>query len=504
MCGILCAWGPEQTPIAAQAIDLMQHRGPDGSRSRKVDGLTFGFVRLAINDHSQNSMQPHKAGDLLGVFNGEVYNHRALRKTFDLQEGVASDTAVILPLFEKIGRKILDQLDGFFAGIIYDSRSGKLFTLRDSMGKKPLFLVRCGESFLLTSELKSAPKVDEFQIVPVGICEIDIKTGKFIPLTRAHTAIEPADNHDLVEAMRRSVNKRTYCTDLDRFAVFLSGGLDSSIIAALVEESPSAACAQYYFFDDPKSEDTQYAKEMLAFLNAPQSRINPVKVPDPVDLPQLISQVVYFTESYNPSIISNGVGTFALARAARRDGHKFALGGDGADEVFCGYFDPPNFGQDTTWRASRLRLLLDLQTTELRRIDGAAMAHAIEVRCPFLDKDVRAYSEGLAYEDLFGPDKTSPQLKYVLRDAFAHLLPHTIAQRRKLSFDRGTGLQKMVHARCTQSGHSEKSHLAALWRYHFGQTLGQFEHHPYFWSYPAFDPFIETRGDKYLHAPSTG
>ena len=500
MCGILCAWGPEQTQIAAQAIDLMQHRGPDGSCDRKVDGLTFGFVRLAINDPSQNSMQPHKTGDFTGVFNGEVYNHFALRKTFDLLECAASDTAVILPVFGKVEHKILDQLDGFFAGIIYDTRLGKLFTLRDSMGKKPLFLAQCGQNFLLTSELKTAPPVDSFQIVPLGLCEIDMDTGEFTPLAQAKAATESSD---LVDAMRRSVDKRTRCADLDRFAVFLSGGLDSSIIAALVEESAAAARAQYYYFDDAGSEDTLYAEQILTFLDIPRSRIKPVKIPKPADLPHLISQVVYATESYNPSIISNGVGTFVLAQAARQGGHKFALGGDGADEVFCGYFDPPDFGRDATWRGSRSRLLGDLHMTELRRVDGAAMAHAIEVRCPFLDKQVRAHAEGLTYEDFFGPNKTLPQPKYVLRDAFAPLLPDTIAQRPKLSFDRGTGLQKMVHTCCTQSGYSEKSYLAALWRDHFEQTLGQFEGHPYFWSYPAFDPFIENRGDKYRRAALT-
>lgn len=500
MCGIVCAWGPERTPLARHALERLSHRGPDGRALREVAGMTFGFVRLAINDPMPRGMQPHETGTLIGVFNGEVYNHHALRASFGIDAVTGSDTAVILPMFRTVGIDLPGHLDGFLAGIIHDGQSGKLFAIRDSIGKKPLFLVRCGASFLMTSELKAALHVDDFRVVPPGLCEIDRASGTIIPRAPPLTCSPPMISPDLADLLRCSVDKRTACIDQDRFAVFLSGGLDSSIIAALVESGPHRSGARYFHFDDPESEDTLFARRMLAFLGVEKSRIRPVRVPGSFELTDLVSQVIHATESYNPSIISNGVGTFVLARAARRDGLKVALGGDGADEVFCGYFDPPGFGPDSTWRDSRNRLLADLHRTELRRIDGAAMAHAVEVRCPFLDKNVRAFAEGLEYEDFYGRGP-APVRKSVLRLAFSSMLPEEITRRPKQSFDRGTGLQKHLFELYGRSGKSEMDYLHSIWRQHFGQTLGSVEDEPYFHSYPAFDQFLADRRNRYAFAP---
>ncbi len=502
MCGILCTWGPEQAKWAKHALECLAHRGPDDCNLREVDDITLGFTRLAINDTAPRSMQPHEADGLFGIFNGEVYNHLALREAFDINEPARSDTAVILQLFSQVGSKLTDHLDGFFAGVIYDSRAQKLYTIRDALGKKPLFLVRGGASFMLTSELKAAQRVDEYQIVPLGFCEISLVTGGITTLAPPRAAKQPANPHDLVEVMRRAVDKRAVCSDLDKFAVFLSGGLDSSIIAALVESGPRKAGAHYYYLDGSECEDAQYAQEVLAFLNVPRSRIWPVRIPDASQMEELISDVVKFTESYNPSIISNGVGTYILARAARDAGHKVALGGDGADEVFCGYFEPPKFGPDTEWRTSRNRLLADLHRTELRRIDGAAMAHAIEVRCPFLDQDLRDLAEGLTFKDFYC-DAHNPTPKSVLRRAFHTMLPETILQRRKKPLDRGTGLQRLVFNYCTKAGCTELDTLGTVWRAHFAQTLGAFADDPYFHSYPAFDEFIGKRGERYSSDPTS-
>lgn len=154
----------------------------------------------------------------------------------------------------------------------------------------------------------------------------------------------------------------------------------------------------------------------------------------------------------------------------------------------------------TDWRASRNRLLADLHRTELRRIDGAAMAHAVEIRCPFLDQDLRDLAEGLNFEDFYG-DVDSPTPKTVLRRAFSSMLPELIVQRRKKPLDRGTGLQKLVVNHCTHAGGTELDTLGAIWGRHFAQTLGAFVDDPYFHSYPAFDQFIGKRGDRYSSAP---
>jgi asparagine synthase (glutamine-hydrolysing) len=262
-----------------------------------------------------------------------------------------------------------------------------------------------------------------------------------------------------------------------------------------VHEGPDSGRAHYYYFDDAESEDARFAAVLLADLGVPACRIHPVPIPTSAEIPELISQVVQATESRNPSIISNGIGTYVLARRARADGHKVALGGDGADEMFCGYFDPPHFGPDSTWEASRTRLMADLSRTELRRVDGAAMAHGIEIRCPFLDRDLRDLAQGFTETDFYG-DGPVPIRKMVLRQAFAAHLPPKIAARPKQSFDRGTGIQRRVIACCKRAGDSEIAYLHKVWHGHFGGLLGHLASDPYFHAYPAFDMFIPTRGQR--------
>ena len=217
-------------------------------------------------------------------------------------------------------------------------------------------------------------------------------------------------------------------------------------------------------------------------------------MPEQPEIGALIDAVVYHTESYNPSIISNGIGTFVLAKCAAENGIKVALGGDGADEVFCGYFD---HSPADIWRAQRHQLLNDLHKTELRRVDAAAMAQGIEVRCPFLDRGVIRISDGLNGEDFYGSDRTGFQRKKILRDTFSDILPAEISQRQKVSFDRGTGIQLHVIQHCMAANLTEKAFLKRMWQKHFSTSLSSHEDEPYFHSYPAFDKFISARAKKY-------
>lgn len=494
MCGLIFAYGPNAAAIVNSGLKKITHRGPDAQTILNEGEVCMGFVRLAINDQSDASMQPHEYGSYVGMFNAEVYNHAALKKTLGNISSSSSDTTVILPLFVQDRQTFLQQLDGFFSGIIYDRKQNKLFTIRDRIGKKPLFLVKSGQDLVVTSELKSCSKIDAFQIIPSGLCEIDLQSRSVLQNNENSPPSTPSKTASLREAMVFAVNKRIPALPPTKYAVFLSGGLDSSIIASLVHRSTSSKNARYYYFDNVNSDDTKYARKMLEYLQIPSNQIIAVAPPKDNEIGQLISDVVYHTESYNPSIISNGIGTFILSKYARRDDIKVALGGDGADEVFCGYFDHrPN----EDWQTHRRKLLDDLHTTELRRIDGAAMAHSIEVRCPFLDRDVIHISDRLNYEDLYGSVSTGYQRKKILRGTFSDILPDEISQRPKVSFDRGTGIQEQVINYCKAKSLSEHEYLKQVWRKHFAPSLSSWEDASYFHSYPAFDKFIGLRAKKY-------
>lgn len=469
MCGIVAIIGNENIE---NALNKIKHRGLDATKIVYSENLSIGFNRLAINDKSENGTQPFEFGNLIGVFNGEIYNADELRKEFSIETKSNSDTEIILPLFEKLGSSIIHHLDGFYSGIIYDKVNKQTFFLRDYIGKKPLFFGNSNIDSFVISELKAVDFIDNFQIVPKGFSEL--KNGK-INLLENHQ-IPFASKDTLKETLIEAVKKRIPKNE-KQFGVFLSGGLDSSIIASIVAKYADNVI--YYTLGN--TDDLNFVNVLAEQLNI---EIKNIKLPKTNELPELIDKVVYHTESYNPSIISNGLATFLLSEEAHKDNLKVILSGEGADELFCGYPVSKNVNE---WFEKRAELIENMHFTELRRLDLASMAHTIEIRCPFLDRKVYSVSNDCKIEDLI----SDFQGKQILRKAFKGDLPNEILGRKKMSFDVGSGIRKMVVEYLTRSGKTEKEQLKEIWNKHFENSLSD---NFYFHSYPTFDKAIEKRG----------
>jgi asparagine synthase (glutamine-hydrolysing) len=469
MCGIVAIFGNR---TIENALNKIKHRGIDATKIVYSENLAIGFNRLAINDKTENGAQPFEFGNLIGVFNGEIYNADELRKEFSIETKSNSDTEIILPLFERLGSSVIHHLDGFYSGIIYNKKHKQTFLLRDYIGKKPLFFGISNNDIFIVSELKAIDFIDVFQIVPKGFSElkngaINLLEKHKIPFTSKNVLKET-----LVEAVKKRIPKNE-----KQFGVFLSGGLDSSIIASIV--SKYADNVIYYTLG--KTDDLSYVNLLANQLNL---KIKNIELPKSKELPDLIDKVVYHTESYNPSIISNGLATYLLSAEAHKDNLKVVLSGEGADELFCGYSVSSNVNE---WFEKRTELIENMHFTELRRLDLASMAHTFEIRCPFLDRKVYSVSNECKLEDLISNFKG----KQILRNAFKDDLPNEILGRNKMSFDVGSGIRKMVVEYLTRSGKTEKEQLKEIWRKYFQNSLSD---NFYFYSYPTFDKAIEKRG----------
>ncbi len=469
MCGIVAIIGNGNIE---NALNKIKHRGLDATKIVYSENVAIGFNRLAINDKSQNGTQPFKLNNLIGVFNGEIYNADELRKEFSIATKSNSDTEIILPLFEKLGSSIIHHLDGFYSGIIYDKKNKQTFLLRDYIGKKPLFFANSSNDSFIVSELKVIDFINDFQIVPKGFSKIEngainlLETHQ-IPFTSKDTLKET-----FVEAVKKRIPKNE-----KQFGVFLSGGLDSSIIASIVAKYADNVI--YYTLGN--IDDLNFVNVLAKQLNI---KVKNIDLPKSKELPELIDKVVYHTESYNPSLISNGLATYLLSAEAHKDNLKVVLSGEGADELFCGYPVSKNVKE---WFEKRAELIENMHFTELRRLDLASMAHTIEIRCPFLDRKVYSISNECKVEDLI----SNFQGKQILRKAFKNDLPNEILGRNKMSFDVGSGIRKMVVEYLTRNGKTEKEQLKEIWNKYFQNSLSD---NFYFHSFPTFDKAIEKRG----------
>jgi asparagine synthase (glutamine-hydrolysing) len=460
--------------MVREALGKLGHRGPDQSSIWELDDVSIGFVRLQITGSLEEGNQPQIYQNKTIATNGEIYNSERLMQQYHLPKSVC-DTDVILPLYHQIGEGIVNELDGFYSSIIFDQVEGTVTCLRDHIGKKPLFAGKALDHVFVVSELKAFDSVDSFEEVPLGVSDVDLKNGT----THQKTTVPSlTTKRSLQEIFVDAVEKRIPPFG-QPFGVFLSGGLDSSLVASIV--SRSRPDAVYFTLSGEINQDGKSVEEVVSFLGL--KNICSVPIPNAEELAALIPAVVQATESFNPSIVSNGLGTFLLAEAARKEGIKVVLGGEGADELFGGYHSF-NSACDP-WKSTRTRLIEDMHRTELRRLDLASMANSIEVRCPFLDREMRAFSDMLSHEEMYNTSGN----KYVLRTSFVGFLPNSILMRKKTSLDVGSGIRPLVVSYLRRGGENEREVLRQLWlnRFNYDST------HPYFSEYPVFDHLIDRR-----------
>ena len=374
MCGIAGLYHPEQPrPLAAERvaamIGVMRHRGPDGDGLWSAPGVVFGHLRLAIIDVAGSPQPMHyRDGRYTITYNGEVYNYRELRRDLAALGHVFAtegDVEVILAAFAQWGPASLSRLDGMFAFAIHDAADGSLFLARDRFGVKPLHYATLPDgSIAFASELKGLltlptlrvaaqlTAVDDFMAfgyVPDDNCIVagveklagghylHIKRGRPVPratrwwdldFTRRITVSERDAEEHLFQLLRAAVRSRMV-SDVP-LGAFLSGGVDSSAVVALMAEASSSAVNSCSIgFDDQLLDETTYA-DVIAKRYATDHRTRIVAADD-FALADLVA-----THTDEPFADASALPTYRVSQLAREE-VTVALSGDGADEAFAGY-----------------------------------------------------------------------------------------------------------------------------------------------------------------------
>ncbi|MGL4518544.1 MAG: asparagine synthase B [Phocaeicola sp.] len=458
MCGIVGIFqikeqSKEWRTKALKMSQKIRHRGPDWSGIYCGENTILAHERLSIVD-PKSGKQPLFSPDnkqILAV-NGEIYNHREIRAAYQdkyhFQTG--SDCEVILPLYREKGIEFLEELNGIFAFALYDEEKDDFLIARDQIGVIPLYIGYDSDGTLYcASELKALE----------GFCE---RYEPFLPghyywskegkMTRWYNrdwsdyeavANQPADVNELHDALEEAV-KRQLMSDVP-YGVLLSGGLDSSIISAVAKKHASLRVES----DDQQkawwpqlhsfavglkgAPDLIKAQEVANHIGTVHHEVH-YTIQEGIDA---IRDVIYFIETYDVTTIRASTPMYLLARVIKSMGIKMVLSGEGADEIFGGYLYFHKAPNAQAFHEETIRKIGKLYLYDCLRANKSLSAWGVEGRVPFLDKEFMDVAMRLNPAAKMCPGTTIE--KKILREAFADMLPESVAWRQKEQFSDGVG-----------------------------------------------------------------
>jgi len=441
VCGIAGLWGSDDRDLVERAMNGIVHRGPDGAGIHVQPTGVLGHRRLAIMDPAGGAQPLYdETRSAAIVANGEIYNFPALRRDLDPRHSFAtvSDNEAILHLFEERGRDTPEALEGMFAFAICDE--DRLFLARDPIGIKPLYLghARDGRGRPVTvfaSEMKPlADWVDDLSEFPPGHW-FDSRLG-LRPYYRVPTAAPVERSVDEHVALVRQGLEDAVASHLMSdvpVGAFLSGGLDSSVIAAIarrhVEELHTFSVGL------PGSPDIRAARRVAAHIGS----IHHEYLMTPGEVAEKLPEIVHALESFDQDLVRSAIPTYFCSRLAA--GYvKVILTGEGADELFAGYDYHKTVGDPETLHRELCRSVSSLHNINLQRVDRLTMLHSLEGRVPFLDTAFIALALSVPAQLKLCPMPDGRTMeKWVLRKACEDLLPADIVWRTKEQFDEGSG-----------------------------------------------------------------
>ena len=474
MCGIVCAFDLKQKAesLRPQILEMsksLRHRGPDWSGIYSSENAIMGHERLAIVDPTSGK-QPLYSEDnsIVLAANGEIYNHKELRKQFEGKYNfkTESDCEVILALYQEKGVDFVDDLNGIFAFAIYDSSKDTYFIARDHMGIIPLYMGwDIHGTFYVASELKALEGVcAKIELFPPGHYwssgdEAPTQWYKRDWVDFENVKNNPTSIEDLHDALSDAVH-RQLMSDVP-YGVLLSGGLDSSITSALAkkfsskrvesDDKQAAWWPQLHSFSVglEGSPDLAAAKKVSKHIGSIHHEVV-FTIQEGLDA---IKDVIYHLETYDITTVRASTPMFLMARSIKSHGIKMVLSGEGADELLGGYLYFHKAPSAEEFHKETVRKLDKLHQYDCLRANKSLAAWGIEGRVPFLDKEFIDVAMRINPKDkMINKERME---KWVIRKAFEDYLPESVAWRQKEQFSDGVGynwidtLKEVVQAAVT-------------------------------------------------------
>lgn len=479
MCGIWALFGVSASSIAHfdDSFFKIKHRGPDAWRvqhDQDIKDGCLGFVRLTIVD-SVYGMQPmtlHDFPHLTLICNGEIYNCSRLGKEFNFKYETNCDVECIIRLFASKGiEHCVQNLDGVFSFILVDKLNQRVYVGRDPYGVRPMYRLRTDVGIVgLSSEGKGLMNLEsilpnetfkveqfppghyaEYKIAPDGKTTLvtekryykigdKLKLQTFIP----ESDLKPNDVLDNIRSLLTAAVRKRLMAER-RIGCLLSGGLDSSLIAALLVQEAKAAGVPYkiqsFAIGMGESPDILAARQVAAHIGTDHHEINFTQN----DIAEALDDVIYHLETADITTIRASIGMYLISRYIKEKTDSTVIfSGEGADELAQGYIYFRDAPSSTEADKESHRLLNDIYLFDGQRADRTTAAHSLELRVPFLDLQFTQYYLSLPAK-LRQPNNGVE--KFLLRSAFdkTNLIPDTILWRHKEAFSDGvTSVKKSL------------------------------------------------------------
>ncbi|MFC1976126.1 asparagine synthase-related protein [Chloroflexota bacterium] len=454
MSGFAVSYGQPDRKKVEQMFKKIEHRGPHLSgiwaQNRVMMAQNYLQADLAPGENShQIPVADARNSNLRICLDGQIGNGRELAQAHHLADGPFSEARLLLHLYQQHGHEMFQHLDeAIFAFVISDGTD--FFAARDLLGIKTLFYGRQNGTLYLASELKSILAVTDqvYEFPPGHYMDSRTRLIPFAELPQTPPEVMQADLAQMIEDIR-DIIRCSLRRRVDFFyptGALLSGGMDSSVIAYLASELYRQKFGQQaqlktFAIGVGESDDIRSARLMAEHIGTDHYELM-------VSLEQVLEalpEVIYYLESFDPSLVRSAVSNFLVSRYAKAEGMAVLLSGEGGDEIFGGYAYLKTFPPEELFKR-QVECLGFLHNNASLRLDRMNQSHALRVVAPLISGELLRYALRIPPEYKVKPNREQKIEKWIFRKAFADLLPESVTWRFKQEFSQGSGSADLLPA----------------------------------------------------------
>ena len=434
-------------------IHKIKHRGPHFSGKYEYKRIIMaqnylrGDINGGIDDISQECRIQVPAflsasPELKICYDGQMGNWKERAEPVDVSDGPFREERLLLRLYHEYGPRMLDYLDdSIFAFVISDGED--LFAARDLLGIKPLFYGWENGTLYLASELKSLTAVtdDVYEFSPGHYMDNQGRFTRFAELPKTPPEVLHTNLDKMLEDIR-SIIKRSLRSRVD-FSVptagLLSGGMDSSVINFLAndfykETFGNDARLKTFTLGVGESDDIRNARLLADHINSDHHEL----IVDLNEILSVLSEVIYYLESFDPSLVRSSVSNYLISKYASNQGIDLLLSGEGGDEIFCGYIYLKDFPVEELF-SRQMECIGFLHNNASLRLDRMNNCNSVRVVAPLISGELFRYVLAVTSEYKQKQEGDQKIEKWIFRKAFKQYLPEAITRRVKQEFSQGSG-----------------------------------------------------------------